>query len=378
MNKLYNTFSELSSSLAKFFLSISSNISKPQAFNLAYFIIASNDANSIITSSVASKFKGILSKNMPESNERRIRRFLNTEVFNIYNFFDDLVKHVMSNYKVKHSDNNIFICVDHTHNKDDFVTLTITIKIGKQSIPIYYDTFLENDENAFSIDTITKALEHAHNLFPDFNLIFLADRWFNDPAIFKVIEELSDYYCIRTKTNITISKDSIEFVSLSDINPYVYKSKLLENIYFTKTKKHKVNIAISPSKDTDDPWYIVTNLDPKRAIKYYSYRFGGIECNFKNQKSNGYYLEKTTTKSLEVFKKLFGITCISIIWLTILGADYSKNKNKTETKLYDTKKIKGKIKRFKSLFKIGKELLSIAYYSSKYIKIKTNFILYDV
>ena len=45
------------------------------------------------------------------------------------------------------------------------------------------------------------------------------------------------------------------------------------------------------------------------AIKHYSKRFGGIEFIFKAQKSNGYSLEKTTTRNLTVFTKLFFISC---------------------------------------------------------------------
>lgn len=187
----------------------------------------------------------------------------------------------MDKYKVKHSDNIVFVCMDHSFNNDDFTTLTLTTRIGWQSIPIYFRCFEGTDNSdAFSFDTIKNALTYAHKLFPNYRIIFLADRFFNDPSIFKLIEDLSDFYCIRTKTNITVSSDSINFVPLSSIKPYVHKSKLLENIYFSFSKKHLVNIAISPSKDTEDPWYIVTNLSPKKALKYYSYRFGGIEFFF--------------------------------------------------------------------------------------------------
>ena len=379
MNLVYNTFDSLSSSLSNFFLSFSPHISKPQAKNLSYIILASIDANSIITSSVASHFKGGLSYNKPESNERRIRRFLNNPHFDIYSFFDDLISYVIDQYKVKYSDNIVFVCMDHSFNNDDFTTLTLTTRIGRQSIPIYFRCFEgTNDSHAFSFDTIKNPLTFAHKLFPNYQVIFLADRFFNDPSIFQLIEDLSDFYCIRTKTNINVSIDSISFVPLSSIKPYVYKSKLLENIYFSFSKKHLVNIAISPSKDTDDPWYIVTNLPPKKALKYYSYRFGGIEFFFKSQKSNGFYLEKTTTRSLQVFKNLFGITCISILWLTILGVDYCKNKSHSKVNFYDVKIIHGKPTRFKSFFRLGKEILSYAYNSCINIKIKTNFILYDV
>lgn len=79
---------------------------------------------------------------------------------------------------------------------------------------------------------------------------------------------------------------------------------------------------------------IVTNESPNRSIRDYSHRFGGIETIFKNQKSNGFYLEDITTASLTYFINLHSLTCFSVLFLTILGADYSKN-----TKCYKNVKI---------------------------------------
>jgi len=127
---------------------------------------------------------------------------------------------------------------------------------------------------------------------------------------------------------------------------------------------------------------IVTNESPNESIRDYSHRFGGIETIFKNQKSNGFYLEDITTASLRSFTNLYSLLCFSILFLTIIGADYSKNKN---TRSYKNVKItthkkykkKGKI-RVMSLFNTGLTLFKLAINSSKYIRIPFNFILYDV
>ena len=37
---------------------------------------------------------------------------------------------------------------------------------------------------------------------------------------------------------------------------------------------------------------LTTNKNLNRAIRDYSYRFGGIESIFKNQKSNGFFMER--------------------------------------------------------------------------------------
>ena len=143
----------------------------------------------------------------------------------------------------------------------------------------------------------------------------------NNPAIFKYIDSLGDKFCIRTKTNVSVSTDGNEFRFLTDIKPRTNSSKLLKNILFTQSQKMNVNLAISPSKNTDDSWYIVTNLDPSFAIKYYHKRFGAIEFLFKSQKSNGFNLEDTTVSNITAFRNMFGATCVAITWMIILGAD---------------------------------------------------------
>ena len=120
MNKLYNTFETISTDLANYLRESSNNISKPQAYNLAYIVVGAIQSNSITASKVSLNFKGFLSNNKPDSNEKRVKRFYNNCNFNINDFYDDFITDIISKYKVKHSDNNIFISFDHSYNKDDF------------------------------------------------------------------------------------------------------------------------------------------------------------------------------------------------------------------------------------------------------------------
>ena len=74
------------------------------------------------------------------------------------------------------------------------------------------------------------------------------------------------------------------------------------------------------------------------------------------------------------------IACIVVFFLTITGADYSKN-----TKCYKNEKIvthkvyknKGKV-RVMSLFKIGLTLFRRSINSTQYIRLPIKFILYDI
>ena len=94
-------------------------------------------------------------------------------------------------------------------------------------------------------------------------------------------------------------------------------------------------------------------------------------------------LEKVSNASLESFTTMYTMVCTCILYLTILGADYSKNTRcykdiHLEThKTYniDGKKIK---KRMMSLFNTGLTLFKLAFNSSIYIRIPLFFQLYDI
>ena len=141
----------------------------------------------------------------------------------------------------------------------------------------------------------------------------------------------------------------------------------------------KTNITISKSESVDEPWIIATNGNPNEAIRDYSHRFGGIECIFKNQKSNGFYIENICNANIKSFTSMFAIVFFSTLFLTILGCEYSKNNScYKKVKIETHKKYKNIKQRVISLFNTGLILFQRAYNSCIYIRIPFNFILYDI
>ena len=120
----------------------------------------------------------------------------------------------------------------------------------------------------------------------------------------------------------------------------------------------------------------------KEGISYCKNLFDGkncIESIFKSQKSNGFRLESTNTQKIEHFISLFTVMCIALVWLTIIGSDYVKNKNKYHLKIRDVRKHKnGSTTRLYSLFNIGLSIFNLCYYNYIDFKLKFNFLLYDI
>ena len=382
--KLYNNNAEITRNLSNFFNSISSDISKPHLKNSVDFILGMIKSESVVTTDVVKKLKDPWSDIQPSSIVRRFERFFNNPNFLNYAFYDSIIKNVIKNYKLKND--NVYISFDHTFCRDSFTILFFSLRIGKQGIPLWFRCFKgKDDPKAFDLSLIKEGISYVHNLFKDIecNLIFLADRWFNFREIMEHIDSLSSIYCIRTKTNVSIEIDDYENAGMiehiSDIEPTFSKSLLLNSVRIT-SYKYQTKLAVSKTDSHKEPFYILTNGDTREAIKHYGFRFGSIERIFKSQKSNGFYLESTKMRNIQAFTTLFTLLCIAILWLTILGVDYSKNSHNYNNcfKFRCSKKNGKNNKRTFSLFNTGLMFFNLAFETNKKILLKCNFKLYDV
>ena len=130
MLKLYNTQMNLASDLSKFFKNVVQNISKPQLKIIPYIILGMIEAESVVTTDIVKKLKGNFSYVNPFSTVRRLERFFNNPKFNVYDFYNDIISNVISNYKPKNK--KIYISIDHMFCRDAFTVLFFSMKIDKQ------------------------------------------------------------------------------------------------------------------------------------------------------------------------------------------------------------------------------------------------------
>ena len=322
MNIIYNNQEDFATKFSSFLKNIIPNIRKTILNILPYVFIGMIDSESVVASDISNSLKGNFSLVQHDSVIKRIRRFFNNKLFNPYDFYDHIIKFVIKNYKLKHKDRRVHIIFDHMFSHDNYTVFMISMRIGKQGIPLWFRCFKYKDSpEAFDEDLLKEGISYVSSLFDDnFDLIFLADRWFNSTSLMQHIDSLGHTFYIRIKKNIKLliydKKEKHDIWKwFYDLPAYQYKSKFFENIPITD-KKYIVNIAISKKQDVNEPWIIVTNGDPTNAIKEYGYRYGGIETIFKNQKSNGFYLESTVNASLKYFTCEYMMASLGVLFLT--------------------------------------------------------------
>ena len=196
----------------------------------------------------------------------------------------------------------------------------------------------------------------------------------------KYIEDLGGIYCIRIKSRVTLYiHDYGEIAGYTkDIAPKEKEEQYFERVRITR-HNYLSKLSVSKKEGHEEAIYVLTNGKVEEGIKNYSYRFGSIECIFKNQKTNGFRLESTKIKNIQAFKTMFGIMCIALVWLTLLGVEYTieerKGRNKVKIKIY---KKKNKEKRILSLFQTGLMYFNLCFNSNRAPKIKCNFLVYEI
>ena len=300
------------------------------------------------------------------------------------------IRFILSNFKIKHEDNKEIVSLDHMYVEDRFTILMFTLRVGKTGIPLWFKEFKYHNSEAYLFPVFKEAIQFCHDLIklnnPDAKIEFLADRWFgNHIKILDYIQIIGDTYNFRTKgTVLTLIMDKKEhhkvWKSINKLDSYVYKSKFYPHIMVTRNYRFETNLVISSSYNHKEPYYLLTNGDMESAIKDYSKRFSGIEFTFKNQKTNGHFLEETQIKDLYAFGNLYVCVCIANTLLTILGIDYSKNNRcYKKVKIRTTKKVKGKRIRIYSYFRVGLTIIEFALTSIYHqFNLFNRLILYDV
>lgn len=397
MSKLYNNESDIVKGLSDFFLNIDFHLSKPHLKIIPHILSSIINSENVTTLDLSKSFIDDSLLSNSDSIQKKLWRFFNNPLFNGIDFFNSSIKYILNNVKALKHD-KLVVVMDHMYMKNNFITLMFSLKCGKQSIPIFFkcdktksNRHREIDEFSkkclFSEHVIFNAIDYVIDLLSPIssNIIFLADRWFCNLKLMKYIHDKGFYFCIRAKINSNIKfliydnkEKHLIWKHFSDLPIWKHKSLYFKDIPFGHFR-FPCNLSISRGILSDDPWFILSNIEPNKALREYAHRFGAIECLFKNQKTNGFNLEKTNTRNLHAYENLYSLVCFASLWLTIIGIDYTKNYIHVKNTLnirYVKKDKNGKYIRILSLFNLGLTIFRRCYNSYINFKIKCNMQLY--
>lgn len=307
--KLIKPFNEIASIFSSQGVVKARNISL-----LALSLLQSNTAN---TYSLARGLASVTGKNF-NTCEKRVNRFLDNQNFQVNDALFRCHKNLIFTAlkEMNLTSEVIFINVDFTSKKDDFLILSASIPLKNRGIPLFF-TMRNYPKTAGKLNqkkmelAFLKGLKHL--LPSEYKYVIVADRGFCTSRFINLCLDVDFDYIIRARTNLNIILDS-QKTNLKNITEGEYDIKeVLIPSWNMKTR-------LITNKKQGQIWQLFTSLkkDNSSIISQYIKRFN-IEKMFQDQKSSLFQIESTQIKKYSKFKKLYYIVMLTQAIMMLMG-----------------------------------------------------------
>ena len=253
---------------------------------------------------------------------KQVDRLVGNAKVDVWDYFKYWVPHVVSARK------HIMVAMDWTEfDRDGHSTIALNLltKHGR-AIPLVWLTVLKSKlkDNRNSYEDYV--LSRLHETLPEgVDVTVLADRGFMDTNLLEALRDAWGFgYIIRLRSNVTVASEKGEVRTAAQWVGAGGRAKTLRNAKLTAKEFPAPTIVCVQDKEMKEPWCLVasdTTVTSAVLKKYYGKRWG-IESYFRDTKDIrfGLGMDAIHTKSTERRDRLFLLSAMAIMLLTLLGA----------------------------------------------------------
>jgi hypothetical protein len=230
-----------------------------------------------------------------ESRRKKLRRFLEIPCLTIEGVWIPIIKQWL-----KQSFNPgdvLHIAIDRTQ-WGLINILMVSLVIDNRGIPLYFE--LLDHTGSSNFDTQKSILARVLPLLKEYKMVVLGDREFCSVELSRWLNgQKRVYYALRLKKSNYIEVEKEVWTRLNNLGLSPGMSLFYQGVKVTKTKGFTGGNIVAKWKrkyrgvDTEEAWFIITNLKSlDETIDAYKKRFC-IEEMFRDFKKGGYDLERT-------------------------------------------------------------------------------------
>ena len=261
-------------------------------------------SRSVIFSEIADKIDKPIKV---ESIERRIQDFfkeVSIDYTQLMLFFLSFIPH-----------EKLTLSIDRTEwdfGQTQVNVLCVVASIGKMAVPLYFEMLDNNSGNSNYEDRIQLLKEIVKLLGKDRIAILIMDREFIGYKWLTWLKKENISFCVRVPKHHQITLPDGTTAKAEDLveeGRKVYLSDVFVDLV-------RVNVSISLAAN-GDLLYLIGTLKPSELGRIYRKRWT-IEVFFQALKARGFNMENSCLRSIEKYRKLFGLVSMAytICWAT--------------------------------------------------------------
>jgi hypothetical protein len=214
----------------------------------------------------------------------------------------------------------IKLVLDFTTNRDQHLIAMVSLIWGKRTLPLAWAVGQANTKGVSRRALAQQAVGHVAAWVPDdTNVTFIGDREFRGRPWRKLMKQLRWHFVLRLSADRTFAHFPDGSVCrLRDLGTQPGDACYWSGVYLTVQRDGPYNLAAVWDPQAEEPWLLITDLDPQQAVALYRERWS-IESSFRDFKSYGFDLEQSRIEELERFECLLLGLALAYGWCVRIG-----------------------------------------------------------
>jgi len=284
--------------------------------------------------------------NKPESHIKQFYRWITNEGVDAKLYFLPFIRPLLASL----AQSVLFVLMDGSIVGKGCVTLMASVVYKGRALPIAW-IVVKGKKGHLKEEVHLKLIEQLHQIIPSgAQVVFLGDGEFDGAKLLDTIDGYGWKYVCRTGKSSVIFQGEKKTSYKEVFVPQGQKPVSLPDVYFTLNAYGPVHAILWWEKKYKEPIYLVSNVSSAQvACTWYRKRFR-IETFFSDQKSRGFYLNKSHLSDPQRLSRLMIAACLAYIWIVFLGVQALANR--LHTFIHRTERCD------LSLFQLGLRLLN--------------------
>jgi hypothetical protein len=250
-----------------------------------------------------------------DSRIKRYSRWIQNERIEYEGFYLPFVSELLAHLATIRE---LVFVIDGSEVGHQCITLMISLIYGKRALPITW-LVVKGCKGHLSEEVHLKLLSQLHAILPEAcRMVFIGDGEFDGIELQAALQTKGWRYVCRTAKNTQLYEDGLPF-SFADLFLQLDDQICIPQVWFTKEGYGPVSVIARWERGYAHPLYLVTNIElPDEAVYWYKKRFQ-IETFFSDEKSRGFFLNKSHLSDPQRLSNLMIAACLAYLWIVYLG-----------------------------------------------------------